>query len=78
MKKVEFLSTKNVMDLQCGDVVRAKKNLDPECGDVPKGMTGVIFEESKTEDDYTYGPIVRWASWTVCNVYQGDVEFLWR
>lgn len=64
-----------------GDEVRALKVLDEVAANVQPGEFGVVFEAAETgERDPKsgfidrFGPLVRWHSGAVCNVYDGDVE----
>ena len=57
-----------------GDLVRARKRLDPEGADVFPGDYGVVFEPANYHETGS-GPMVRWFSGGVCNIYDGDV---WR
>jgi hypothetical protein len=60
-------------NLKRGTIVIAAMNLDPEGANVPLGDRGVVFEEYNAAGDKA-GPLVRWLSGGVCNVYQGWVK----
>ena len=62
-----------MLNLSRGTLVRAIQYLDPEAADVLTGTLGVVFEEADYHKDGC-GPLVRWFTGTVCNVYEGDVE----
>jgi hypothetical protein len=65
-----------------GDEVRALKVLDPVAANVQPGDLGVVFESESDgpggEFVTRFGPLVRWHSGGVCNVYEGDVELVDR
>ena len=65
-----------VNDLIRGDVVRAKQHLDVEGANVKPGTDGVVFEIAGATGA-GFGPMVRWATGTMCNIYEGDVETEW-
>jgi hypothetical protein len=58
--------------LNPGAEVVAIKILDELAANVQIGTLGVVFQES----DGVHGPLVRWETGTVCNVYPGDVDKL--
>lgn len=60
------------LDLKRGTIVMAAVALDPEGANVHQGTLGVVFEEANYHGDGN-GPIVRWMSLGVCNVYPGQV-----
>ena len=53
----------------------ALRDLDPEGANIPKGALGVVFERAG-EHEAGAGPLVRWFSAGVCNVYEGDCRFV--
>ncbi len=63
---------RQVSSFRVGLEVRASRLLD---GAVTEGTRGVVFEKSDAFDD-GYGPMVRWADGSCCNVYDGDVEVI--
>jgi hypothetical protein len=80
----------NVKDLKRGTVVRALRDFDPRGANVQEGDMGVVYEESNFHEDNS-GPMVRWLEVVedeagfplhqvgpmgICNVYEGDVEFV--
>jgi hypothetical protein len=66
------MSTK---DLKRGTLVEALWRVGCGVGDVEPGDRGVVFEEAGFYGDGC-GPIVRWMSGAVCNVYEGDVKVI--
>lgn len=70
-KKQDAFKTK----LELGQFVTAARDLDPRGADVKKGMRGVIQALSNHFEDGC-GPLVAWENGGMCNVYEGDVEFL--
>jgi len=64
----------DVMSLKRGTLVMCERQcLDPIGANVQKGTLGVVFEETNAYKDKA-GPMVRWFSGAMCNVYPGDVE----
>ena len=59
--------------LRTGSLVKAIRLLDEGVAHVVPGTLGVVFQETNFYGDEG-GPIVRWTSGNVCNVYEGDVE----
>lgn len=58
-----------------GMLVIATRHVDPDGSDVPKSMLGVVFEEAEFHEPNS-GPMVRWISGGICNVYDDDVELV--
>jgi len=56
-----------------GDVVTARRHLDPEGADVRPGTQSVVFEEADAYGDGA-GPMVRWMNMGACNIYDNDIE----
>lgn len=67
-----------VQDLIPGDMVVAVKRLDPRGADVQPGTLGIVFQDAETVEvgfsEINYGPLVRWHTGGVCNVYGGEVS----
>lgn len=64
----------DTFSLKRGTLVRCDRDcLDPIGANVIKGTYGVVFEEYNAYKDKG-GPMVRWFSGGMCNVYQGDVS----
>lgn len=62
-------------NLRRGDLVRAIRHVDPEGADVPKLTPGVVFEEAEFHEQNS-GPMVRFFTGGMCNVYVDDVELV--
>lgn len=63
----------SVGKLKRGDVVTARRNIDPKGADVRPGTRGVVFELANAFNDGG-GPMVRWMNMGACNIYDGDIE----
>ena len=63
----------DIMKLKRGALVVAIRLLDEGAADVQPGTLGVVFNETDFYGD-DCGPIVRWVTGAVCNVYPGDVD----
>lgn len=62
-----------LLHLRRGDLVLAARHVDPQGADVPKGILGIVFEQAEFHEPLT-GPMVRWVTGGMCNVYIDDVE----
>lgn len=60
-----------------GDLVVALKDLDPEGANVKRGTLGIVFQEAEYHEPNS-GPMVRWFSGGMCNVYDGWTRNIWR
>jgi hypothetical protein len=69
---IELDAWEGGMDLRVEDVVEALCDLDLEGANVKKGTLGIVIEEK--DSDPGYGPLIKWSSGGVCNVYDGDVR----
>lgn len=65
----------SVRDLPRGAVVSAARPLDG--GYVRVDTLGVVFETANHHHDDA-GPLVRWVDGLICNVYDGDVNVIYR
>jgi hypothetical protein len=55
-----------------GDIVQAKRRLDPEGANAPMGAYGIVIANADYFKDGC-GPLVRWFGGGFCNVYRDDV-----
>lgn len=53
-----------------GDLVVSLENFDPQGCNIKVGELGVVFQEAEFHEPDT-GPMVRWFSGGMCNVYEG-------